>query len=199
MVWSASVPSGDQLRELKKAELVRAASRYFSRHGFHGTSLADVARDMGLTKSAIYHYFPDKQALLFECSKWAHETIVELDEGDDPNPARRLALLCTGYARHVSENELSFIMFSDLENISARERKQIIVLRDRFEQRVRTLLAQIAGNPENNALDPKIVGLMLLGSLNWISKWLHKDGILSAEEIADKFVRILLSGIARQG
>lgn len=197
MVWTADVPSIDQLRELKRTELVRAASRYFSRHGFHGASLADIARDMGLTKSAIYHYFPDKQSLLFECSRWAHETIVGLEEGNDPDPAVRLARLAAGYARHVSENELSFIMFSDLDNMSQPQRRQIIKLRDSFERRIRTLLLQAARRMGRELPDPKLAGLMLLGSLNWIPKWFDQNGELNAEQVAVLFVRVLLSGVAR--
>ena len=80
MRWSNKLPSQSEVYNLKKNEIVRAAARYFSRFGYHGTTLADVAVDLGVTKQALYYYFSDKQSLLFACAiaafarqpSWSH-------------------------------------------------------------------------------------------------------------------------------
>ena len=43
--------------------LIRAAIRRFSSEGFHRVSITDVARDVGVSPTAVYRYFPDKEAL----------------------------------------------------------------------------------------------------------------------------------------
>ncbi len=195
MVWTSDVPSSDQLRDLKKTELLKAAARYFSRHGYHGASLTEIAKALGLTKSAIYYYYSDKQSLLFECSKWAHEAILLLDEGTDTDPLVRLRTLCVAYVELVVEHELGFMMFSDLENLSESECRSIIALRDRFEQRIRSLLGEARESGKLGASDPKMAALMILGSLNWMQKWFDPGGPMSATQIADQFVRVTIAGL----
>ncbi len=46
-----------------KEELTRAAVRLFSRHGFEGTSIRALAREVGLSESVLYAHFESKQAL----------------------------------------------------------------------------------------------------------------------------------------
>jgi AcrR family transcriptional regulator len=49
--------------ERTRAALLAAAVRRFARDGFQRTSVADVARDVGMTAGAPYRYFADKEAL----------------------------------------------------------------------------------------------------------------------------------------
>src|SRR6476661_6142050 len=44
--------------------VLRRAIEVFNRQGYEGTSMGDLARELGLTKSAIYHHVPSKEALL---------------------------------------------------------------------------------------------------------------------------------------
>ena len=47
----------------REQQLVEGAIRFFSRHGLGG-QLRDLARELGITHTLLYHYFPTKQALL---------------------------------------------------------------------------------------------------------------------------------------
>ena len=44
-----------------------AAARAFNEHGFHNTSLDDIAAALEVTKPTIYYYVTNKEQLLFEC------------------------------------------------------------------------------------------------------------------------------------
>lgn len=48
--------------EVRDAILVAATAR-FARHGFHGASMADIARDAGVSAGNVYRYFGGKQDL----------------------------------------------------------------------------------------------------------------------------------------
>ena len=50
----------------RRAEICRTAAQVIQPRGFEATSLADIARALGLTKSGLYHYTISKHALLFE-------------------------------------------------------------------------------------------------------------------------------------
>jgi AcrR family transcriptional regulator len=52
--------------EERRGAILAAAVRVWAKRGFDGTSVAEVAREAGLTKGTLYLYFPSKQALLEE-------------------------------------------------------------------------------------------------------------------------------------
>lgn len=65
--WGGDVAAPSRLAEQKRQAILHAAATLFNERGFQGTSLADVAERLGVTKQALYYYFKDKQTLLFAC------------------------------------------------------------------------------------------------------------------------------------
>jgi AcrR family transcriptional regulator len=54
-------------------QILDAASRCFSRDGFSNTTVQQIAREAGLTKSMIHYYFESKQVLILELQAFVHE------------------------------------------------------------------------------------------------------------------------------
>lgn len=52
-----------------REKLVAEAVGYFSKHGYAGSSMRKIADHLGVSKSAIYHYFPSKDDLFLACTK----------------------------------------------------------------------------------------------------------------------------------
>ncbi len=75
-VWKDAVLSRDEQYDLKRKALIQEAARAFSARGYHDTSLVDVARELGVTKGALYYYVKSKQEILFEC----HMSSIELGD-----------------------------------------------------------------------------------------------------------------------
>src|ERR1700751_1036633 len=49
----------------KRDEIIDAATRRFGRDGYENTRWADIASDVGVGPTALYHYFESKQHCLF--------------------------------------------------------------------------------------------------------------------------------------
>jgi AcrR family transcriptional regulator len=56
----------ERRRERSREEIVEAARRVILAKGLAGTTLEAVAAEVGLTKAALYYYYPSKDALMFE-------------------------------------------------------------------------------------------------------------------------------------
>ena len=61
-------------------EILATAARRFAFAGFKGTSLQDIARDVGCSKAAVLYHFPDKEAILTELMAPALAVLQALDE-----------------------------------------------------------------------------------------------------------------------
>lgn len=57
-------PSGEERwRDIRRNNLLDAASRIFARQGYDATSVEDIAFEAGIGKPTVYRYFPSKEAL----------------------------------------------------------------------------------------------------------------------------------------
>lgn len=66
---SAPVLAGapeDARRTDTRERILEVAARLFSERGFAGTSIRDIAGELGVTKAALYYHFPSKDAILVE-------------------------------------------------------------------------------------------------------------------------------------
>lgn len=65
------IPTG--AREEKHTDIIRAAIRVFSEHGFDGAKMEYIAKEAGIGKGTIYEYFESKERLFEEILKFSVE------------------------------------------------------------------------------------------------------------------------------
>lgn len=51
------------IRDSRRADILRAAAKLFARRGLTDTKIGDIAREAGLSHGLVYHYFPSKEAV----------------------------------------------------------------------------------------------------------------------------------------
>lgn len=65
-----------------KDDIAQRAAAYFSAHGYSGVGMRGIAQHLGMSKSALYHYFPDKESLFLACTKQVMRQFPEIGEND---------------------------------------------------------------------------------------------------------------------
>ena len=53
--------------DVKLMAILAQASRLINLQGSSATTLTDVAREMGLAKTSVYHYVRNKEELIYRC------------------------------------------------------------------------------------------------------------------------------------
>ena len=66
------------IREERRAELLAVAARVFSRQGYVGTRISDIADAAGISKGLLYHYFPGKEQVFIELVELASRGSLHL-------------------------------------------------------------------------------------------------------------------------
>lgn len=85
---------GDETKgERTRRSILDAAIARFAREGYRGTSVSDVARDVGVGGSAVYAYFPNKEALFVaavdeDAARHINDTFASLPLGFTTGDAR---------------------------------------------------------------------------------------------------------------
>jgi TetR/AcrR family transcriptional regulator, transcriptional repressor of aconitase len=68
----------DEQRQAKRGEILEAARRCFARYGYEGATVARLEEETGVSRGAIFNYFPNKQALFVELAVDSSERLTAL-------------------------------------------------------------------------------------------------------------------------
>ncbi|MCR6488462.1 TetR/AcrR family transcriptional regulator [Amycolatopsis sp. OK19-0408] len=84
---AASGPRGPYAKGTERREqILRTALEVFTEGGYHGSSVKEIARRVGVTESTLFHYFGSKQAMLAAVLAARDERTAALLGGGDPLP-----------------------------------------------------------------------------------------------------------------
>jgi AcrR family transcriptional regulator len=184
-----------------RADVVAAAGRLFAERGYHGTSMRDLGRELGLLGSSLYSHVESKQDLLVEVVEegarlfdQSAETALQVAG----TPEDRLSALIAGHIDVVLDNpDVVRTFLNEARMLDDSHRSRVIAARDRYEQAFRDVLADGAADGSfRRDLDPKLAAIFLLSVLNAIERWYRLDGPLDRRELADAVLASAVSGIA---
>jgi AcrR family transcriptional regulator len=186
-------------REVKREAVLRTAVALFNDRGFHATSIDDVAGALSITKPTIYHYFANKDEILFECLRRGIESIQQagLAAEKKGGPAmERLRAYMREYAIVVTTDFGICVTRTADHELSAAARKRFRASKREIDTAIRRVVEE--GMKEGSIAqgDPRLVTFTLTGSLNWIAQWYDPEGELSPEQMADGCVATLVQGLA---
>lgn len=197
--WKNLVPNRKVLHQLKREAVLRQAVTAFSKNGFHATSLDDIANSVGVTKAALYHYYPNKHALLFEAFSEALRVAFEcLDKAKlaGSNGLERIQMALEGYLS-VSLHELSRCVILTEEHALLPEHQEIIFQkRDMYEGQLRELVREGMRDGSVIPCDPKLAIFTIYGAINWVPKWFREEGAWTNEQLAFAMAQLVCRSIA---
>jgi AcrR family transcriptional regulator len=97
-------------KAIRRREIAEAALRIMTRHGYHGTSVERIARAVGISNSALYQHFRNREDVFLAASdilgERAHEWIVA-PSGQDA--LRRLDKIAETHMSWASSHLESFV------------------------------------------------------------------------------------------
>jgi len=93
----------------RRRQLLESGTDLFTRYAFDELSMATIAREAGVSKALLYHYFPSKADLFEATMRQAAEEIAARTEPDpDLPPAEALAASLGSFLQWIEENELAY-------------------------------------------------------------------------------------------
>jgi AcrR family transcriptional regulator len=182
----------------RRDEILQSALRAFRERGYHATTLDDIAVRLGLRKTALYHYFPDKEAILYAChleSLSQLEHLVGEARARFTRPAEQLAHLIREHVRVMTDTLQGSPLAFEVTALSPDHQREIIHGRDAYERALRETIDQGIRAGDFRPTDPKLAAFAILGAINWIARWYQPDGPFEAEELGERFAEQLLGGL----
>ena len=181
----------------RRAELTRIAARLFAERGYLGTSLADLAEQLGVQKSSLYHHIASKEDLLWEVAWEGAEAFqAALDAVPPEAPAaERIRLALRAHLAVVGEQlDVATVFVREWRYLEGERREQFVAERRRYEGRIRDLFRDgVEGSQLRTDLDVATAALLFLSAANWAYTWLRPGADTAV--LADRLFAALLDGM----
>jgi len=184
------------------AAILRAAVRCFARSGFD-TTTAEIASEIGIPKSVIYHYFDDKTTLVREAQRFAYadhfsrvkEALSEIKDQSGRAVIQVLRQIWQAAETHDIGFELG--IWSELRN-DERVREQAVALRREHHRMIADGVARSLGIDSADPGRTEPLSTLIVAALTGLSLNAYLEGDSKLEgEAYDFFLKILDLGIDR--
>ncbi|NUS17972.1 MAG: TetR/AcrR family transcriptional regulator [Streptomyces sp.] len=180
--------------------LLAVAVGVFNERGYDGTSMEDLSRAAGISKSSIYHHVRGKEELLNRAVGRALDGlfgILDQPEAADGPAVRRLEYVIRRTAV-VLMDELPYVTLLLRVRGNTTTERWAMERRREFDQRVADLLkAAVAEGDLRTDVEARLATRLLFGMINSIVEWYRPTakGALDQEQVADAVVRLAFDGL----
>jgi AcrR family transcriptional regulator len=184
----------------QKEKILDSALKHFAAHGFHRTTLRDVARELGLGETALYYYFKNKEQLFRESIERGGEAVlVRLSVAikGKTDPREKLRVFCVTRLRAIADaidalkmtDTVHKEIFDMIEKTQVSYfKKEAVILRRIFEE-------GIAGGCFKKTDVGSLVGFFQHAFLWLDSPWTYFSGRKEIERKVNFALDLLLHGL----
>jgi AcrR family transcriptional regulator len=187
--------------ESRKNQILKAAGKCFANAGYNGTSVRDIAAEVGIEAASLYSHFSGKDEILREiCYEKAKAFENALSEVNDLyfNAEEKLRMAINNHVRIITEDvNAAHVFLNEWKHLKAEDLENFKTLRHNYEEAFKQIITD--GENENifHESDKQFAVLTILSSVNWISEWYNPQGKLKPKEIADKITDFILKGLKK--
>jgi TetR/AcrR family transcriptional regulator, cholesterol catabolism regulator len=189
----------------KYDQILSAATERFGRDGYEATKWADVAADVGIGPTALYHYFESKQHCLYVILGRAienlHTRFEDLAAGKPEPLVALLAVMEDSF--DVAPQHLMRLRVLVAEqgrlgtpSTSPREEEARLAARAHAGELRVAWATFLAHAMERGAIphdDPRLLARAILGLYGSIWDWYRPDGVVPLARVADFFIDRVLA------
>ena len=195
-MWAHIEPESSRL-------LLLSALDAFLARGYHAATTREIGERAGMSPAAVYVHWKAKHDLLFEISRIGHQAVLDVveqaleDASDDP--VERVHAFVSAFAAwHADNHALARVIQYEFKKLPRRRFRQIVLIRDRFEELMRD---ELAGGVDAGVFDvPDLEGttLAVLSLCIDLARWYEPSPAHnSAEAVGELYARLVIRMVKR--
>lgn len=181
----------------KQRAILTSAAAVLAEQGMDKASMAQIAQQAGVSKALLYHYYPGKDALIFDIIR-THlaelDAAVEAADAPDLPPRARLrALVGAVLENYRDADDYHKVQLNGTPTLPPDQKADIHAIEKRIVRRFSAVLREVRPDLAAPLLMP--VTMSLFGMLNWVYLWFKDGGPVTREDYADIATALVLDGI----
>ncbi len=181
----------------KKANILQQASTLFVAEGFSRISMVQLAEACDISKSNLYHYYRDKESILFSLlDSHMDEILSVLQQTANDYPSEQLKpLIMALLALYRDADHKHRVLLNDLQVLPQAQQD---IIRQKERRIVQFFKAAILSEYPDYLSRPQFLSagaMTVLGAINWSFTWFKPDKGLTVADYADFIANIFRSGL----
>ncbi len=193
-------------RGRKSAEIKDEALRLFATKGYEGTTLEDIAVELGYAKTSLYYYFPSKEAIVKALiSDSMNEASARMDRlfERSTNPVENLRDLIGNYIDDADSQRSFFQIHHHVGHfmdsiLSAEERLEMALKMREMNDKILGLVRRGIEDGHYWSMDPQVLAEMLLGMLGGLMSPSAFGKGFDRQAMKQQIITILINGILKR-
>jgi AcrR family transcriptional regulator len=188
--------------DAQKEQILNAAAKLFIEKGFGGASMQEIAEALGVTRTAVYYYFKNKDeiltALVEEVTLRAKRlsSRVSAETSDDPKEGLRALVRQHTMLILSHHNEFRVIDRTEQQLPERAYRANEDAKRAVLNNFTHAIEAGVSAGVFR-VVDAKITAFTLIGMCSWPAFWYKPEGTKSADEIAGTIAELAVQSVIR--
>lgn len=196
-VGAKSMALSDDWNDSPEAHLspiLAAALEAFNEHGYHGASVRDISRRVGVTVPALYYHHENKEAILFALLDQAIIRLSTLCEGvirsTQDRPVDQFLQLIECITFHMVRSSRLAALDNEIRSLTPEHRAEYAGRRKWVERMVTECIESGQEAGVFDVTSPPATARALLGMLQTIPTWYRPAGTLTPEELVGRYLDI---------
>lgn len=186
----------------KREQILKMAAKVFADQGFDRASMTLLAKECGISKANIYHYYDSKDAILYDILETylreLRDRICNVDlDGLNPEQKLRKAVREILFAYQGADDEHR-VQISGMSALTEEQQKRLRGYQLDLVNFVRDILLEMSPGSFDGAKD-KLRGatMSVFGMLNWYYMWNTGAGPKAREDYADLVSTLTMHGVQK--
>jgi AcrR family transcriptional regulator len=186
----------------QRASILQAAAGLFAARSYEGTSMAELAQACGVSKPLLYHYYRDKQHMLFDIADSYMDRLVAIVahvRARNLPPEDNLRALIASFMQEYQHSQPQhMVLVQDVKFLADLQRAQVLGKQREVVEAFAQAIAALKPRLRKKALRVPLA-MILFGMINWTFTWLRPDGPLTYADMAQVVTEIFLHGVMDSG
>jgi AcrR family transcriptional regulator len=177
--------------------LLAVATELIYKKGYSGTSIRDVGMKAKMSNSLLYHYFKDKEDILFQIilaeSQELLGRLLDIEKRVE-DPLDRLKEMFMIHIGHGLKKQ-SKILVEELNWVTGKRKTTL----NSYQQQIYGVyvrqLRSLTEEGRIQGVPPSVAAFSIFGMINWFYKWYKEGGALSTEEVSKALMKVAFYGL----
>ncbi|MZD07535.1 TetR family transcriptional regulator [Streptomyces sp. SID5785] len=175
------------------------AMEAFNEHGYHGTSMRDIASRVGVTVPALYYHYENKQALLTTLLEASMRDVLDrcraaaAEAGDDP--LARFRAMVESIALSMAHRQGLAFLDTEIRSLEPANRARYVALRDYLEHMLLDTVRDGVARGMFTTPYPADAVRAVLVMCQGVANWYRADGPLTPAQLAERQVVLSLGTV----
>ena len=198
---SLSIMKATRKKASKKEFILKKAAQMFREKGFAATSMRDLAETVGIEAASLYNHIRSKNEMLETiCFDVANRFTMFMDELDANNQGsiKKIETLLRFHIKQMIESfEEVIVCDREWKHLDEPYLSNFHNQRRNYRKRFALIIEEGIKNGEIKKVDAPTVVLIMLHSVNGIESWHRSTPKITAKELEDNMVLIMIDGLRK--